>query len=531
MRSQRVRRAINWMLLAILVIGMAGYEVGVARPVLAQDGDGESEEEGPPLIFGYRHEIVFPAVIRFFLGANVHLEDVTSITLTVRQESGLDHTFTLDLEQTLIPEFSGGTPKQFLFEWSLIGNASPRPFEAVDYLWEVTMRDGEVAQAQGQFYYADAERGLWRTAGRYPLILHWTNANLAGQVVWEEVMAAYGLLDRHTEDTPGFEFALYEPGARLCETVRDEANDDERTVVLARSDAAEYPCSEAMFAQLYAQHGMIFLQRASYGFSVLENHLIETMVRQTYAPMWVEVRVPAWFIEGLAALYRLRPGLAALEVTRSAARTGSAHPIEVLAAGMPQDATYPEQTVWEAQSYLLVLFLADRYGAEAPFQLARDAATNSAGFDGALQALTGDDQAGLWTEWQRWLFSDAAMRAVAWTPYMPTTPTPTPTFTASPLPPTATPSRTPTMTLTSTADILGNPQSTVVVLQLTPTRRPTVTNTPLPPGSLPPAQPQQPSGEGDKTQPDTGVIVGAVGVVFVVGILSGIWILARRHRD
>jgi hypothetical protein len=235
--------------------------------------------------------------------------------------------------------------------------------------------------------------------------------------------------------------------------------------------------------------------------------------------------VPAWFETGLAMLYRLQPGMAALELVRTAARADALFAPDALQMPLAGEVPYARQALWDAQSYTLVLALASLYGENAPFVLARALADDPAGFAGALQALTGADQEALWRVWMRWLFSDDAARAAAWTPYQAGIPTPTPTPTASPLPPSPTPSLTRTPSATPTERVPGVLQPPVRIQTLTPTRQGTVTNTPLPPGSLPPATTPAPADETDRPDP-VWLAVGAG----IVGVLAVALLVLRRAR-
>lgn len=527
MSRQRGSRRARWALIAALALGLlAGW--GTRGPASAQDDDGEADEEYP-IIFGHQVEVVFPAVVRFGVGVNSVLDDVESISLVVSQESGLDHTFAIDPQAALVPEHSGGVANQFVFEWHLNGEPSPALFEAVDYRWEVAVRGQPLAEAEGIFMAADLRAGSWRVAGRPPVVLRWLNPNLAGQIVWDEIMAAYGLLDRQTDGPPTFEFAIYDPDVRLCESVRDEATGEVREVVQARGDPLEYPCSAELYTQVYARSGITFVQRSTFGLSELEDALIAAMVGQTYGDLWAGAGVPAWFESGLAALYRLRPGTAALELARSAARTGGLFSLDALQAPLPESATYASRALWTAQGYTLVLLLADRYGADAPLDLARAAGRESGGFAGALRSLTGGDQGALWDSWQGWLFAEDALRVAGWTPYMPEMPVPTATPTASPVPPTRTPTVTRTPTLTPTERVPGVAPQTVVVLPISPTARLAPTNTPLPPGSLPPATPRQPEGEEDGEAIDPVVVGILVGIAALILLLMATIFAGRRR--
>ncbi len=242
--------------------------------------------------------------------------------------------------------------------------------------------------------------------------------------------------------------------------------------------------------------------------------------------------MPAWFASGLAQLHHLRAQPMALELVRAAVRTGSHYALAELADDLPSEADYQARALWEAQSYLLVLYLADRYGAGAPFDLAQNIPADDDGFAGALAALGGEDVDALWAGWNRWLFSPAAENAAGWTPYLLTTPTPTATPTATPLPPTATATHTPTITPTPTSTALVDQPRPPVVAQLTPTRRRPPTNTPLPPGSLPTVTSAAPErADGPDSGLSDGAMAGVIGAVVVAVLLiaSGLVMMARRR--
>ncbi len=527
MSSQSGRAVARCMLAILLTLGL--WLLGAMRnAALAQDGEGEPDY---PIIFGHQVEVVFPAAIRFVVGVNSVPEDIESMALEVSQQSGLARSFALDIETALIRELAGGVANQFLFEWPLDGEPRPTLFEQMDYAWEVKVHAAPLAQAEGSLVVADARPGPWRTAGNPPVVLHWHNPNLAGPLVRDEIMAAYELLDEHTGDAPAFEFAIYDPVAPLCLSVRDDATGEMRQVVQTRDGEVEYLCTRDRFVQAYARSGITFVQRPTFGLADLEDALIAAMVSQAYGDFWREAGVPAWFESGLAALYRPRPGFTALELVRSASRSGQLFSLEALQDALPDTATHASRVLWEAQSYTLALALADRYGLQAPFDLARAAGQDSGGFTSALRALTGGDQRALWEAWQGWLFTNEAMRVAGWTPYLPETPTATVAPTASPVAPTRTPTMTRTPSLTPTQPVPGVPQQTMVVLPVTPTVVRTPTNTPLPPGSLPPADSRESGAESDAGGLERlvlGVVVGASALILVLGSAL---LVTRRRRD
>ena len=512
-------KARRWLWLLVLASGLS-VAWPAHLPALAQDG------QEYPLIFGHQAEVFFPAVIRFTVGVNATPDEIESLELIVSQENGPERTFTLDPATALIPELSGGIANQFLATWWLDADLTPVPFEKVRYRWELAVRGKEPVTAFGEFVYADTRHGPWRIAGQPPVVLHWHNPNLGGQIVWDEIMAAYSLLERQTGASPLFEFVIYDPNAGLCQSVPDPESGEMRQGLSVPGTKTIYPCAAELFARVYARSGMTFVQRPSFGLTELENLLIEHMVRATYRQQWGTVSVPAWFETGLTMFYRLQPGMAALELVRAAARTDALFSLDALQTPLTEEVPYGERSLWAAQSYTLVLALASRYGEEAPFTLARSLTNDSTGFASALQALTGGDQATLWEEWLRWLFSDDAARAAAWTPYRGGIPTPAPTPTASPVPPTPTPSLTRTPSATPTERVLGVPQPPVRIQTITPTRQGTVTNTPLPPGSLRPAAPAEPARDEQRSSIVVVVAAAAIGLA-----VAGVLIFRRLRRD
>ncbi len=540
-----MRKQISRLLgLTLGALWLTGAIWGMATPVgRAQSDDtptvAPSETPATPApteavnrIWGYRVDNVFPAALRFFVGLNAARDEITALSLTVHQASGLDATFTLDLDETWLEDESTEASAQFLFEWTFDEPPVPVPFEPLEYTWEATTSDGAVSTVTASLLFQDEWHGEWHGAGSVPLALYWLNPNLAGARLRKDVLRTYGLVVTHLGEAPNFIFAIYEPRTVFCRQMRDEESGETVSVVVSRDDGKVFPCSRDAFVQLYTMAGVIFIERPTFGYTALQDLLVREVVQRSYAAYWGETDVPDWFTQGLAQLYRQHPNLDLLEIARSAARTETLYPLAQLAHVPAPDAPYAERRLWEAESYLLTLYLADRYGADAPFALAQSV-PQYADFEAALSALTGADAETLWVQWQRWLFSDAAARAATWTPYLETTPTLTATPSVTPIPPTRTPSNTPPPSPTPTFS--GNTAPTVVVMEISPTARPTLTNTPLPPGSLPTVTPPPtltpPPADGDTATlaPLGLLVVLLVGAITGLLLLVWIWHLIRRH--
>ncbi|MBN1681277.1 MAG: hypothetical protein JW966_13400 [Anaerolineae bacterium] len=520
----RVIHTMRWLVLLAAATGLLA-----PWHVYAQDDD----QPAVGRIKFYSTEVLFPAAIRFFVTIETPIEQITSITLTLRQENGLRETIVIDPQATRRDDSVDVT--RLVYTWPFGGDPSPAFFDSLNYMWQIQLANNpEQLRVADEVLVQDSAHPLWHTAGEPPLILHWYNDDLAGNLIQSEVMAAYSAITQRAGRTPFFRFAIYDAGAPLCQKAKDPDSEQSLSVVISSVDKMQFPCAAEDFERAYAAGGLIFLPRQSMGYTELQDQLITIMARRTYRDLWQARMLPAWFENGLALLFRLRPNYGDLELARAAARTDMLYTLDDLNVPLPDEATFQQRALWDAQSYLFALYLAERFGADMPFDLALAVMDYDGGFEDALIALTGEQADTLWADVvNRWLVSEAADRAVGWSPYVAVTPTPTATPTATAIPPTFTPSFTPTFTLTPTSTFPGDQVPTVVVMRTTPTWSRPPTNTPLPPGSLPTAimhtpAPAAASGDSDNTlSPSTGIlaIIAAVGAALV---LLGAGSLRRR---
>jgi hypothetical protein len=95
--------------------------------------------------------------------------------------------------------------------------------------------------------------------------------------------------------------------------------------------------------------------------------------------------------------------------------------------------TLPDEQLelWRAQSYGMVLYIAQQIGVQNLFELARDSAT----FTTAYETAMGQPLTRLTGNWERWIFTNAAENAYAYNPHMAVTATPTMTPTPTEPPP------------------------------------------------------------------------------------------------
>jgi len=494
-------------------------------------------QDGTSAIIFTRATVVFPAAIQFVVGVNVEPDTVARATLTVAQAGETLFSSEAGYEQRRLDAYT-----ELIATWTLDHPPYPRAFAPLAYEWTVETVEGDVSAASGEVVVVDPHFE-WRTAGEPPLTLHWHNDRLNGAGIRTELAPVLAALREHTGRAPEFEFVIYDPAAPLCPTVTDPATGESVTGVVSLETGQVFDCSAAQIVRAYESAGVLFVQRPSLGYTELRDLLAARMAGETYAALWDEAGadVPAWFAAGLAALYRPRADLAALGLVRAALNDGATLPAETLAIDPPDDAPLNERALWEAQSAVLVRYLADRHGPDAPFEIARALAEGEP-FEDALAALDETLPAALWDTWAAWAASDEAERAAVWTPYQsvavaPTaTPTRAPTATLRPtVTPTLAPSATPTAEPRFTPTVLGNFAPQVIVGQA-PTEPPlTPTNTALPPGSLPSATPRAeplPAVDGATRELDTRQTAGVAllasgGVLFVIAIA----LLLRDERS
>lgn len=502
----------------------------LAPPAWVAAQDGTPEPETGTIAFTSM-TVIFPAAIQFVAGVEAPPDAIARVELVVSQRGDVLRTFSAaDIEPYLLRR--GETSADLLVTWMLDEPPYPRPFEPLAYTWTVETQGGAPSVAGGEAPYQDP-RFAWHAAGEPPLTLHWHNDRLNGAGIRAELEPVLAALREHTGRAPSFEFAIYDPDAPLCLTITDPGTGARAPGILSPVNGRLFPCPVEQHERVYSGAGLIFVQRASFGFSDLRDRLAVEMAQQTYDALWQAsgVEVPAWFAAGLAALYRPRGDLAALEMARAALKVGALLPTAALDDQPAASASRYERELWQAQSALLVRYLADRNGPDTPFEVAR-AVADGVPFDQALAALDDTLRAALWDTWQQWIGSDEARQAANRTLYQAPVPGPTLAPTATPVPPSPTPSHTPTPAPSPTPTLLGNVAPPVIEMRALPTNARPPTNTPLPPGSLPtlaprptPAAPAARAARLDET--------GMLGAAFVAAgsalVLIGVGLLLRRR--
>jgi hypothetical protein len=283
----------------------------------------------------------------------------------------------------------------------------------------------------------------------------------------------------------------------------------------------QLPCdSEAPANTIYAPNGYTLVELPSISEGSVRDYVIAQLFDQWHAALWDGVEVPAWFREGLRTFYRFGGKPTEYQTVLNAARTGGLlRTLDIIPAG---DAG---RTLWAAQSYGLVLYMAEQVGVDGLFAVAR-ALGEGQSLAEAYAMAGGDALAGLSTAWANWLFTPMAASAYGYSPYLPTTPTPTqpPTLTPT-ITRTFTPSRTPTITPSITGIVSPTPG---------PSRTPTPTLTPSltlrAPGSLPiPTQTTTPDPTAAASAEGDGRLLIGIGLI-ALGVVVALGAFVLRGR-
>ncbi|NPV65601.1 MAG: hypothetical protein HPY64_00485 [Anaerolineae bacterium] len=460
------------MIRRILLVGLLAM---IALPAVSFAGVRAQEDTGPG-IMSLRVEVLFPAVVRFFVSLEQGAAAPQTALLTLMQEGR-----TLFVDQVDLVVHSEETATTWRYDWPIPPEGAPKLFVPVSYRWTLADAAGVQQEAEGEFLFAPGSADF-RHGGEPPLSFSVVDSSLNLRMARQAVLPAYALMSTQTALEPAFRWAVLPSGFAFCVSIID-ANGNPASVVLApapKEEPAAYPCREEDAERLFAESGYQILRRRTVGLLPFENELVDAMFEAFYGQYWAERDVPSWFRAGLRQYLHVNPDPLAIRYLQVEGRADRLFN----AAQMQSEPVEADRQLWEAQAYSLVLYLADRYGAEAPLTLARGVIEG--GWAQGFSELVGGDLEALMAGWERWLYTDAAARAGGWTLYMPATATPTPTRTVTPVPLTAIPPASVTMlpTLATTLTPTGVMTHDVMPVLTTAPAVSTATNTPRPPGSL-----------------------------------------------
>ncbi len=432
----------------------------------------------PNPVYSNKATVLFPALVRFVISFTMSFDNVQSAHLQLSQGTNYNVALDVPLKDTL-KYFSAGN--SFIdYAWPLTEQTEPMPFQPVDFTWTITGKDGQIIKGISGFTYQDQSQ-QWKDSPVDPLHIYTHDQGLSLDDIRAGALRGYNLISQNTGISHIYTLVIYDAGDAFCQADTTHPN---QPVVIDPYDNVEFPCDPSMTAKLYAARGFMLLQRQTGLFEQVIDQVINVIAADSYDTLWKNAgqQPPAWFRSGVIQLYDLIGHPYQLLLAQDAARNDKLFTLDQLAVPpVPQPNDFGSTLrSWNAQSYMLTLYLAEKFGANAPFRIAQQIAQNGT-FDGALAAVgSGATIADLYTAWKDWLFTSDANSAIQWNPYILT---PTATFTPTP---TDFPTLTPTSDQpTATETEFTLPTGTDTAAPPTDTPVPTLpTNTPLPPGSL-----------------------------------------------
>lgn len=479
----------------------------------------------PEYVLTSESGIVYPTALASYFEFAQPKTEFVDATLMLRQEGWSQGPISVDYA-SLADEVDGITRLTYI--WDITPNDPPRVFEDVELTWTFVQQDGSQVTFTHTVYYADP-RVTWEVI--FPsdgqIELAFPSGRAAATPLTLGLEASYALLQTSTgqEDfSPTIRMVVYDGSltANPCQT-----NASGESISRGTDIIIELPCNpDSVTENIYTPSGFRVIQLSPSSAETLQTATIGVLFDEFYDRLWADAGtvVPAWFREGLKKFYT--PGIKATdyELSRSAARAGGAlRRMETV----PTDEA--GRTQWSAQSYGMVLYMAEQLGVDGLFGLARSIGPENT-LAGAYEAASRTPLSGLISAWNSWLFTIPAQTAYNYSPYLPTTPTPsrtpthTPTITRTP-----TPTSTPTITPTITGVLSATPRPATAV---PPSITPSITSRPA--GSLPtPIATPLPTTEivevSDEGQRTVTLLIGFG--LMALGILIAVAALFLRNRS
>lgn len=430
-------------------------------------------------------------------------DDFAQVTLTIAQAGWEGQTVEVDLaDQAQVTEpFT-----DFTHLWNVNPNNPPSLFQDITITWSFQLTNGQQEEFVLTTIYADP-RVEWRVdenpEGNVRLAL--PAGRFAPMALREPLAQVYDLMSENTDQQASVGVVVFDQTVPIDPCLQDA----EGNSVIAE---AQIPCDLDDLNAIYEANGYAPVQVTNASFTEVQDAVTQSLFEALYTPLWQGRNVPEWFRYGLAQFYKPREKFDLLEKSRQSVRLNRATADMSI---VPQDAD--RLSIWQAQSYGMVQYMAEQIGVRALFELAREVSTEQS-IEALYEAAAEQSFDALIPAWGNWIFTDSAELAYQYTPYLPTTLTPAPSPTRTPtLTPSLSPTITPTFTLTVTVGITPTAFPTDL-----PTNTPTPTVTPRSLSSLftpTPAPIVTPTSGGDNTPIIVGGGLIAIGVVGLIAVL------------
>lgn len=474
----------------------------------------------PDYVLGATFDLIYPEALWSSFQLSIPPGQIRSATLTVAQEGWSAPPVSIDIADYLaVRPSEPGVLTDFDYLWSIPVENPPRLFEPLRLTWRFTRTNGQTDTLAEALPFLDPRTNWTRAISEAGDIAIALPSGLSGaRALAEDLQQIRDLLRENTGTQPlALRLVVYTTSLPLSPCVPGVGG---QPVAVGQRSTVTVPCRAETARALYDAAGYRIVELSiNTREAVLDAGLL-LLFEAAYAPLWAEQTVPAWFSEGLRRFYLPGPKHELRELARAAARTNG------LLRSLDTRPTDPQRlALWEAQSYGLVLYMAEQLGVDGLFAVARGLGDGRS-LDELLAQANGGSMTRLNAAWGNWVLSEAAASAYGYSPYLPTTPTPS-----------LTPSLTATATRTFTATFTPSITPTVTGI-LTPTPGPTRTFTPTftpsltlrPADSLltPTPQPAPAAGFGGGSDTTLLLLVGVAALAVVV--LGGIGLVAWRRR-
>jgi hypothetical protein len=431
----------------------------LVSPASAQDAT-EEALSGDVFRF-WASQSLFPGAIRLTVTTSLEFIDVAELSVTLSQPGVFSETIDLDPGQALD---DSDIYSQFGYVWQVPVDNPPVVFRDVNYTWRVVDADGNVFGVSDRIFFADP-RADWQihedADGAFTLITPADGSSPAR--ILRDVTPFIELVGADLE--PPYRIALTDD----LDLFDCPVNADGDITPLVTRKEEEFFCDPAVQARVYERGDLIILETRGSGLVSAVEAMIPFLVDEAFRERWADADVPRWFRSGFTQFWMPATKADLLPPVLTAARSRTLFTLGRMEASPPSNSV--DAALWEAQSYGMVLYMAERIGVNGLLEFGR-ALGEAESFDIAYEQVLSEPASALIRNWQRWLLTDAAESAYGYVPYGLDTPTPTHTATSTFTPiPTVRRSATPTPTIT--------PRPSV-----TPTATNTPSVTPRPPGSL-----------------------------------------------
>jgi hypothetical protein len=480
-------------------------------PLWAQE-DTPTWQPQQDYIIGWTSEVIFPQAARFTVALGRPASELASAALVIQPSGQAAVEINVNVaESAVVTE----PYAELVYVWEIPRGTPPQLFADIAFQWRVVSHQDQVAQIDDVLNFSD-QRVEWVQDTDAPLAIHAPINGPDPSRLRRDLVIVYDLLVSNTGRTPEFNLILY--GEDLPPSGCSE-NEDGELVAIGPVSGVAVNCDPTMAQAIFAASGyeVVDLGQSSSALEVVITKLVERF----YQEEWAGKGVPEWFRVGLHQFYSPTSKSRLFPLLLSAARNNRLFTLNEMAS-LPAS----NQDVWLAQSYGMILYIADQTGVLGVYQLADEIGTADT-FEGAYQSSVRQPLSALLVNWERWLFTAQAAAAFNLSPYQPNTPTATASVSRTPFPATstATPTLTPTLTVTPTVTGVLSPTPF-------PTRTPVPTQTSAPPSVTP-----RPAGSLDTPTPTPPVQASALsegvlrnaGMIALIGILVvTIGLLYRR---